>query len=491
MNDETEAKLRAALTERADAVRVGDPTDRVTHRIAARRHQRRRRLLGGSAVIVAVAAALALVPLITTSQDGRGASDEATTAEPRPGRQPAVISSHLVRDTHPSVPFAAVQAVEDANTKTAIDLYHQLAATPGNVFFSPYSIETALSMAAAGARGQTLAQMLAVLHDTANAATLHDATNALNLELLGTRTLPSGQGGNPLELELANSVWSQTGFAIRSAFLDLLARDYGAELNTVDFEHAAATATARINAWVDAHTNHMIPKLLTELDEATRLVLVNAVHFKASWARPFESGQTTPAPFTTTPGTHVTVPFMHRDSSSMTAYASGSGWQAVDLPYIGDASMTVIVPAAGHLDGFERSLDARRLDQIVGSFAPALVDLRFPKLKLDDTSSLGPMLERLGMKDAFGNADFSGIDGQHDLEISQVQHEAAITVDEEGTEAAAATAVGIHATSGIVGRVIDLTVDHPYLFLIRDTKTGTILFMGRVTDPTQTTVRQP
>jgi serpin B len=479
----TEEKLRSALARRAGSVHVDDPNPSLKQRIVALRQRRQRRMALGSAAIAVVVAAVAFAPVLATSHhDGRAAAPAATGANAQPG----VLVSKLVRDTHPTVPPSVVDALTNANTSTAIDLYHQLAANPGNLFFSPYSISTALGMAAAGARGDTLAQMLELLHDTLPADQFHDASNALNLALLAPRQAPTGGSGNPLELELANSVWSQTGFHVEPGFLDLLARDYGAALNTLDFQSHAAEATKTIDAWVAANTNNKIRDLFASLDPETRLVLVNAVHFKASWQQPFLPSKTHDGQFTTATGSTVTVPFMH-GLKEKTSYSSGAGWQAVDLPYIGDASMTVIVPDAGQFQSFERSLDPTLLAHIVGSMSESDVTLALPKLQLKDKIDLVPELKALGMTDAFENADFSGITGKPDLLISQVVHQATVTVDETGTEAAAATGIAFAQSAA---RPVNLSVDRPYLFLIRDHVTGSVLFVGRVTDPTQTEVQQ-
>jgi serpin B len=330
--------------------------------------------------------------------------------------------------------------------------------------------------------------MLSVLHNDLPTASFHDATNGLNLELLSPRPAPrGGSAGDPLELEIANSVWGQTGYHVERGFLDLLARDYGAALNTVDFDRDSSGATRTINDWVDARTNHKIKKLFAELDRATRLVLVNAVHFKGSWAEPFDPAATRDGSFSTATKKNVAVPFMHGVVRS--EYASGDGWQAVDLPYIGDASMTVIVPDAGRFSQFERALDPAVLAHIIASLRPADVTVTLPKLQLKDKSDLVPALKALGMPDAFGNAaNFSGITGGRDLTISQVVHQATVTVDEKGTEAAAAT--GIAFDQSAMPRA-SLTADRPYVLLIRDHGTGAVLFFGRVTDPTQTSVQQP
>jgi serpin B len=488
---DTEAKLRSALSERAGSIDVADPGRSVKQRISALRHRRRRRMALGAAAIATLVTAVALAPVLASSgRDVKVATVSAGLAAPA---RPGVLASRLVRDTRPSVPKSTVAALTAANTRTAIDLYHQLAATPGNVFFSPYSITTALTMAAGGARGETLTQMLTVLHDTLPPATLQDATNALNLALLAPRPCPAAptagrscSNGQPLELEVANSEWGQAGYRIESAFLDLLARDYGAALNTVDYQQDPTGATKAINDWVAAHTNNKIRRLFASLDPSTRLVLANAVHFKASWSQPFSPAATRSGPFTTATGSTVSVPFMHgvvRGSA-----ASGDGWQAVDLPYIGDASMTLIVPDAGQFASFERSLDSPKLASILGALAPSDITLSLPKLQLKDQSDLIPALQKLGMTDAFQNADFSGISGTRQLSISQIVHQATINVDEQGTEAAAATGIAFL----LAGEPpTNLSVDRPYLLLIRDDKTGAILFLGRVTDPTQTAVQQP
>jgi serpin B len=401
---------------------------------------------------------------------------------------PGLVASRVARETRPSVSAGDIAEVVSANTAAAIDLYHQLAATAGNVFFSPYSIATALTMAASGARGETLAQMLAVLHADHATADLHRAANALNLALLAPRTMPLADG-DPLALELANSMWVHAGYHFEPPFLDLLAREYGAALHTVDYQHDAPGAVKAINAWVDTATNHKIRDLLTELDPLTRLVLVNAVHFKASWLTPFAAALTSDGPFTTAAGATVTTPFMH--GVVRTGYAAGAGWQAVDLPYVGDASMTVVVPDAGRLRAFEQFLDAAALAPMLGSFRDSLVTLALPKLETKDRIDLRPVLQALGMTAAFTAhaADFSGMTGDRDLHIDQVVHQATITVDEQGTEAAAATGIAVARVSRPAAAT--LTVDRPYLLLVRDRPTGTILFFGRVCDPMQTETQQP
>lgn len=483
MND-SEDKLRAALSARAATVRVGDPGSKVQRRIVVRRRRRRQRVAFGSAALALVVVIAVLVPAL--NDDHHSTPSAATNTSSHPG----VLRSALVRDTRPEVSASALKSLTNANTQTAIDLYAQLAKTPGNVFFSPYSISTALGMAAAGARGHTLDQMLSLLHDSLSPTAFQDASNGLNLALLAPRARPDPAAKQqPLQLDIANSEWSQSGYPFEQSYLDLLARDYGAGMNTVDFGRDPAAAVKQINQWVAQHTNDKIKKLFEALDPATKLVLVNAIYFKASWVTQFLASHTKPASFTTANGATKSVPFMHGDPEG--SYAAGPGWQAVDLPYVGGASMTVVMPDAGTFSSFETSFDASKLTRIVESLQPAALDLAMPKFQLTDRAQLNSVLQALGMTDAFDDtkADFSGITNPTQLHVAQVVHQATITVDEDGTEAAAATGVSMSDSAAHLSQRVDL--DRPFLYFIRDTKTGSILFMGRVTDPTQTTVEQP
>jgi serpin B len=449
--------------------------------VAARRRARRQRRASVGVASLSIALAVA-VTFATLTGSG----------SPRPTARAGIARSRLTRDTHPAVSPEMLNALQSGNTAAALDFYRQLARTPGNVFLSPYSVSTAIAMVAAGARGDTLAQMLAVLHAELPPNVLQSATNALNLALLAPRNPPPGTKGEPLQLQVANSVWTQANYHVERDFLDLLAREYGAALNTVDYARDPAGAVRAINQWVAENTNHKIPELLSRLDSLTRLVLVNAIYFKASWLRPFDANETRPGPFQTAMGSTVRVSFMHADTDL--GYASGADWQAVDLPYTGHASMTVIVPNPGRFAAVERALDPAFLTHVVQSLWPSHLTLDLPKLHVDDRANMIPALRSLGMVDAFTpppdphSADFSGMNGHRDLYISQVEHRAIITVDERGTEAAAATGAVAELTSG---GTRSLTIDRPFFFVIRDTTTNTILFMGRVTDPTQSTVQQP
>lgn len=392
-----------------------------------------------------------------------------------------VLRSRLVRDTRPSVDDATRRALAEANTAAAFDLYHRIAASPGNVVFSPYSITTALTMASAGARHATLDQMLAVLHTQGFAtADLHAAVDALDLALARERPAPAQKGHDPLELHVANSLWGQSGFAVEPAFLDVLGRWYGAPLRTLDFEHDPGGAVRAVNAWVDEHTNGKVRDLLHDLDPLTRVVLVNAVYFKASWQTTFLESGTHDGTFHTLDGRRVTVPMMSDDIGAR--FGSGDGWQAVDLPYDGGASMTIVMPDAGTFDAFERDMSGAVLARINGALQQGKVAVTMPRFHAEQRVDLVPVLRALGMRDAFdpNRADLTGINPTVPLYVSQVVHQATIDVDEKGTEAAAATAVVIREVSAAANRI---TVDRPFLYFVRDTQTGAILFMGRVTDP--------
>lgn len=379
-----------------------------------------------------------------------------------------------------------VNSLVDGDTEFALDLYRELVADEpeANLFLSPYSISLALSMALPGARGQTRAEMAAVLRAD-EGEEWHRARNALDRELLRDR--PTIDELMPLELEITNSLWGQADYPILDEYLDLLARHYGAEMNTVDFITAAEEARAAINQWTAEATNGRIEELIPEgaIDDLTRLVLVNAILFHANWIHQFDPDLTTDGIFTTADGSEVTVPMMRQ--SLTTSYGEGDDWSGVRLPYAGEASMLVVAPDEGHFDEIAKGLDAERLGRISSQIGSHHVDLSMPRFEFRSKFSLPEVLERLGMVEAFvppgpdGGADFTGIVEASDLHVTDVVHEAFVSADEEGTEAAAATAMIAGATSAPPPAT--LTLDRPFIFLIQDDATGAILFIGQVTDP--------
>ena len=364
----------------------------------------------------------------------------------------------------------------------AADLYRVIAAEEGNVVLSPYSVAVALAMTRAGARGETSAQMDAVLHASL-AADLDAGFNALEQEL-AKRPGKFSVNDQTLELELAtaNRLWGQKDFAFEKPFLDTLAAQYGVGMKIVDYENATEDARRQINSWVAQRTRDRIKDLIAQgvLDDMTRLVLTNAIYLKAAWLQRFADAA--PGPFHRADGRSVEAQLMRLGEQLL--YGKGAGYQAVRLPYAGGLSMLVIVPDAGGLAAFERTLDGEAIGRIARDLSGVQVNLALPKFEFRSKAGLKQALSELGMPIAFTDrADFSGMTRQEPLEIADVIHEAFISVDEKGTEAAAATAVVMRATSAPLDTV-DLVVDRPFLFVIRDDQTGATLFMGRVMDPT-------
>ncbi len=344
----------------------------------------------------------------------------------------------------------------------------------------------ALAMTYAGASGSTAEEMAGVLGDELDAEAFHSAMNALDQALESRNRDATSQEGS-VELSIVNSLWGQQGYEFREAFLDLLALDYGAGMRVVDFvdPEAREQARAAINDWVAGETNDRIEELIQPgvLDDLVRLVLINAVYLNAAWAMPFLEESTADGEFSLLDGSTVQVPMM-RQSGSL-RYATGDGWQAVELPYAGrDLAMLVIVPdQEGSFADVESDLPNGLLDRVVYGLSFEQVVLALPKFEIRTQAGLVPMLQAMGLTEATGtSADFSGMTGAPDLFISDIVHEAWISADEAGTEAAAATAVMMSLTAAPISE-IDMTVDRPFLFVLRDVETGSILFMGRVLDP--------
>lgn len=412
-----------------------------------------------------------------------------------PSRPPAkppvsgVIQSKQVRQANPEAPLADLAELADDNTAFALDFYQQVRSQPGNLFYSPYSLSLALAMTYAGAAGQTQAQMAKTLRFSLPAERLHPAFNQLDLLLASRGAQPSGgQPDQGFKLHIANSLWGQTGYTFLPAFLDTLAQNYGAGLHLADFVKAPEPSRLAINDWVSQQTADKIKDLIPQgaIDPLTRLVLANAIYFKASWETQFEPKLTQNASFHALDGGQPSVQMMSYSMAESLAYASGDGYQAVELPYLGgDVGMDVLVPDEGQFAGFEASLDIGRLSAILSGLKPQQVDLKLPKFTIESSFSLPQTLAQMGMVDAFKPevADFSGMDGTHSLYISDVLHKAVVAVDENGTEAAAATAVIASLASAPAGEIVQLTVDRPFIFVIRDLPTNSILFVGRVVNP--------
>ena len=367
-----------------------------------------------------------------------------------------------------------------------LDLYrHVVAQDPSaNAVLSPASIALALAMARAGAGGQTATEMDALLHGFGTDE--HAAWPAALDQALTARTGTfTDRNGEPADvtLRIANAPFADRSLPLVPAYLDALAARFGAGLRLVDFKSAPEAARSLINRWVADQTEQRIPTLLQPgtIDDQTRLALVNAIYLKAAWQLPFDDGSTSPGPFTTSAGTTVNVPVM-RDMDEF-GYASGGGWKAVELPYVGGKlAMLVIVP--DDLAAFEATLDQPALAAITDALQTRAVNLGLPRFATRSQLSLGDLLAALGMPTAFtDHADFSGISTEEQLRIGAVIHQADIDVDEQGTEASAATAVMMRPAS-LPLDVVDLTIDRPFLFALRDLETGAVVFLGRITDPT-------
>ena len=376
----------------------------------------------------------------------------------------------------------AARSLVDGNTAFALRLYDRLRGGEANLFFSPHSISTALAMAYAGAAGATAEQMAETLAFALPPWELHGAFAALEAELR------QGSAAGAYELRAANALWAQKDFAFLDSYLDLLRKTYGAPLRLVDFMRETEQARRAINAWVEETTNDKIQDLFTPgvLDEITRLVLVNAIYFRGFWEAKFDAEATRDAPFTLPGGETADVPMMHREDAF--AYAETAAAQILELPYRGgDLSMVVVLPRAKDgLPTLETSLSAAGLRAWTESLARARVSVHLPRFSITSQFSLADALEAMGMADAFSvrDADFSAMTGDRDLFISAVVHKAFVAVDEEGTEAAAATGVVMGLRSVAVPRPPRVfRADHPFLFLIRHRPTGAILFLGRVNDP--------
>lgn len=391
-------------------------------------------------------------------------------------------SSQLPRE-NVNLSIAQLTPLTEGETKFAFDLYHTLP-VDGNVIFSPYSIHLAFGMVYAGARGETAEEIAKTLYYPQN---IHPALNALSAELERRAQAASDEEKDTFQLHIANALWGQKDLRFQAEYLDLLAQHYGAGVHLADFQGAAEASRREINRWVAEQTHDRIREITPPgtIDALTRLVLVNAIYFKAAWEHAFDEKETQDAPFFLLDGTEVSVPMMHVEAPFR--YAAGQGWQAVALPYKGSQTeMVILVPEKGQFQQVRDSLNVARYQEILNAMEEKSVVLTLPKFTFESEMRLREKLAALGMKSAFDpeQADFSGIDGRRDLFISEALHKAFIAVNEQGTEAAASTAIIFKLTAmPIPEDQVVLTIDRPFFYVIRDIPTGALLFMGQVTDP--------
>jgi serpin B len=408
------------------------------------------------------------------SSDGSNVNVETVTGDPNPNPATAKAS--------------ALSELARGNAAFGLTLLSSLAeGEPAkNQFVSPYSVSVALAMTYAGARGETRTQMAEALRFPLDGASLHAVFGETDERLAANDRDDSGKDV-PFQLTTANAIWGQRGYPWRDDFLTTLTTYYDAGLNVYDFDEKHDEATETINDWVAERTEGGITDLLPKgaLGSLTRLVLTNAVYFRATWAEPFEKDRTERRPFTALDGTTSRVPTMCQSESF--PYATVDGHQIIELPYVGDeVGMVVVLPEEGTFEEFARSLDADRLAALVESMESRDGTIALPRFTIESSFELPETLAKLGMPVAFSNAaDFGGMadlakTGEQ-LRIDDVLHKSYIAVDEEGTEAAAATAVEVKASSAALDP-FEMTVDRPFFFLIRHRPTDAVLFLGRVVD---------
>lgn len=384
-----------------------------------------------------------------------------------------------------------IDIVVKGSNEFGLDLYAKLKGKEGNLFFSPYSISTALAMTYAGARGETAKQMAEVMHFDLEQKKLHPAFAKI-INDLNAR----GEKGN-YKLSVANSLWGQEGYKFLKDFIDLLNKSYGAGLFLVNFKKAAEEARLKINAWAEEKTNNKIKNLIPQkaLNKYARLVLVNAIYFKGNWASQFNNENTKEMPFRVKPEKEITVPMMYQRQEYK--YLEEDNVQVLEMPYVGEElSMVILLPkATDGLKELEDLLTIKKLDKWCKSLYKEEVNVYLPKFKMTYEFTLKDILMAMGMKDAFipkpneppiiePYANFLGMGGTRDLYISEGFHKAFVEVNEEGTEAAAVTAIVVCTSEEVPPPPIVFCADHPFLFLIKDNKSGSILFMGRVVNPT-------
>jgi len=422
--------------------------------------------------LIAVLVIVLLLPVIASIQMAQPAAGE-------------VLKSDKERITSPDVSTSEQALLVEGNSAFAFELYQELKENEGNLFYSPYSISLALAMTYAGAHGETAQQMADTLQLLLDQDKLHPAFNWLDAELAKRGEGAEGKDGEGFRLNIVNAIWGQKDYEFLTDFLDVLAENYGAGLRILDFITETERSRLTINDWVSDQTEGRIEDLIPQgaIDALTRLVLTNAIYFNAAWEYPFDEEMTADGPFYLLDGGQVSVPMMKQTESF--GYTEGEGYQAVELRYDGgELSMVILLPKAGKFEAFEEGLQAQQACDIISVLQPTQVTLTMPQFEFDSEFSLKDTLAEMGMPIAFSpyDADFSGMTDNPELFISDVVHKAFVSVDEAGTEAAAATAV-IMGVTAVPKPPVKVTIDRPFIFLIRDIETGAILFVGRVLNP--------
>ncbi|MFC1983796.1 serpin family protein [Chloroflexota bacterium] len=395
-----------------------------------------------------------------------------------------ILQSEKQREQSPDVAPSDIASLTDGNSVCTFNLYKLLSDEEGNLFYSPYSISVALAMTYAGARGDTEEQMANTLQFYLSQNQLHPAFNSLDQALASRGEGAQGKDGEGFRLNIVNAIWGQKDYTFLTSFLDTLAENYGAGLRILDFVNETEPSRITINDWVSDETEGRIEDLIPQgaISQMTRLVLTNAIYFNAAWQYPFEEDATSPGVFYLLNGEEVTVPMMEQQESF--SYTEGDNYQAVELPYDGrELSMVILLPDSGQFETFEEAIESQQVKDIIKNLERREVRLTMPKFEFDSSFGLKKTLTEMGMPVVFSaGADFSGMTGNKDLFISDVIHKAFVSVDEAGTEAAAATAVIMELTA-MPETPVEVTLNRPFIFLIRDIETDTILFVGRVMNP--------
>lgn len=395
----------------------------------------------------------------------------------------------------PNASGTDIEALVTGNNVFAFELYQAICGGEENLLFSPFSISQALAMVYAGARGKTAEQMADTLHFTLPQERLHPAFNALDQELASRAHEPVEDASGRLKLDVAfelhvtNAVWGQKDLPYRPEYLDVLAQNYGSGMQLMDLKGNPDAAVASINRWVRQETGGRIPAIVNYLDRNTKLMLVNAIYFNAKWDLPFKEDNTYEEPFHLLDGQEKPVPMMHQMEHYK--YMAGDGYQAIQLPYLNQAvAMVILLPDEGRFREIEQRLTGEWVQGVVGKLGMRNVILTMPKFTYAPTLALSQVLKGMGMADAFSQdaADFDGIIDRQVwwAWIGDVLHKSFIDVNEHKTEAAAVTIVEMFIEKGIAPSPpppVIMKIDRPFIFLIHDVKTDTILFVGRVMNP--------
>lgn len=386
------------------------------------------------------------------------------------------------RDLSPQVEPAELTELVQSNNEFALALYQQFAARPGSFLISPLSASAVLSMASAGAKSETERQMRDTLHFKLPAERHHKAFNLLDLTFL------NAQRENQLtQTTLVNSIWTLEGYPVKQSFLDSMIVNYGSELTALDFGSKPDESAATINRWVAEKTGGRIKDLIdpANLNETTKALLVNAIHFIGKWQSNFDTAKTAPDWFTPWDKERIRVPMMRQEHAF--SYVQSKSYEAVELFYSGGQTSMVLImpPDRESFRRLEQSLELSILENVLGKMETKYIDLVMPTWKAESVSfNLKEDLQNLGMRDAFDPqlADFTGISSVPELHISEIVQKTFIDVDEYGTEAAASTGITL-TRYGTPDEVVAVHFNRPFLYLIRDIPTQSILFIGRLVEP--------